>query len=446
MQLAECKDLDRAIQLAGKESGLHSSTAEEHIIAGILSTPSVISEAVGRLEPEHFHIKAYQVIFRAMLDCFNALVTPDVPSVLRALQESGGIDALKPLGGPMHLNELTLSVPLCQPEQVRYWSRIIRDYACRRSAIEIGQEIIEDAANTKNQNYLLQGENLLFLLSQTYQEGQTETLEPLDEAVRRFNTRKEAVNNISGLSTGLKRLDIMTGGFQAHQLITLSARPGGGKTALAANIATHTALEEGKPVLYFTLEMSSEELMDRVIRSRMSGTYDTSQYSRSAESIRPHSHRFMLREKSNQPLTSIQSEILKAKKQRPDLGLIVIDHLGLIPSEPGGRFQSKAYEIQEITRRLKAIAKTIKVPILLLAQMNRAIEARADRKPMLSDLRDSGSIEMDSDIVMFIDIERDEDARASGHATLTIAKHRNGELGEIPLHFRAALTSFQEKR
>lgn len=424
----------------------HSLDFEIGVLSGILHYPELMSQAVGILQPEHFYNPVHQKIFIGMLDCF-AKQAPIEPGTISAeMAVSGELDRQTI---QRYMLDLLLSgsmkASVIDAYSLKYWTKKLVDLARRRELITVCHDLRESAVDTTDSTYMEQAENLVFLLSQAYPDAEEPTSAGyVDEAMSTLQQELSAPNGLTGLSTGFYALDKATHGFQPYQLITLSARPGGGKSAFALNVASHVVLKERKPVLYISLEMTSAELMKRLIKARAGTDMNFNRLNEAAQFLRPYQKDFMLEDAAGQTLAAIQSKILKAKKQRPELGLIVVDHIGLIASDPKARAQNRAYEIQAVTSRLKTLAKTVQTPILQLAQMNRQVDVRQDKKPVLSDLRDSGSIEMDSDIVLFTHIERDEDRKATGEATLTVAKQRDGVQMDIPLSFTPHLTLFRD--
>lgn len=424
-----------------------STDAEQAVLSGILNHPELMNHAVGVLQPEHFYRTAHQEIFSAMLACFEQGAPIEPVAVTDALKVA---DALEAAGGNSYVWDLCLgsnpNALVINSDSLIYWAKLLIDLARRRELIITCNDIQESARDRSHKAYLEEAESLLFLLSDTYPEVGEAQADPLDEAIASLEREINTPSGVTGLSTGFPTLDKSTHGFQPYQLITVSARPGGGKSAFAMNVASHVVMEERKPVLYISLEMMASELVKRVLKAISGTDVNLSRLKQSAQDLRPYMKDFILRDAAGQTFAAIQSQILKAKKARPDLGLIVIDHLGLIASDPKAKQQNRAYELGIITGKLKTLAKAIQTPILQLAQMNRAVENRQDKKPQLSDLRDSGSIEMDSDLVLFTDIERDEKRKPTGNATLTIAKQRDGVQVEIPLVFVPHLTRFKEAR
>ncbi|WP_373531764.1 replicative DNA helicase [Vampirovibrio sp.] len=428
------------------ESLPHSVAVEQGVLCGLLQYPALFPQVVSLLQPEHFYSNAHQAIFRAMLNCFEQQVPLEPIALTHALEVSGS-SAMA--GGSAYLYDLLLGsnpdVQVLNDASLKHWSKLLIDLARRREVILACQDIAESATNRGEATYLEEAENLLYLISETFPTDTMEASDPVEEAIKQLEEEASSPNGVTGLSTGFPTLDNSTHGFQPWQLITVSARPGGGKSAFALNLACHVVLQERKSVLYISLEMTASELMKRAIKAKAGNPNNLDALKLAAMAWKPFQKDLMIEDAAGQTLAVIQSKILKAKKRRPDLALVVVDHIGLIASELNGKQQNRAYEIQAITSRLKTLAKTIQTPILQLAQMNRAVDARQDKKPMLSDLRDSGGIEMDSDIVLFTSIERFEDRRPSGVASLTIAKQRDGVQMEIPLLFVPHLTRFRER-
>jgi len=424
----------------------HNFDAENALLAGILSKPALIAQTVGLLRPEHFYSPSAGHAYSGMIACFESQVSIDPISLNDMLKQMGKLEAV---GGAAYVFDLMLdsdpSVQVLDEGTLRYWMKRLIDLAQRRETIKTCELIQKSAHDISDKTYLQDAENLLFTLAESFPNQTSTSINPIDEAVLQLEAEASSPNGVTGLRTGFPTLDRITHGLQPWQLITVSARPGGGKSAFALNVACHVVMEEKKAVLYISLEMTAAELMKRAIKAKAGNPAALDALKAAAMAWQPYQPDLMIEDAAGQTLSAIQASILKAKKQRPDLALVVVDHIGLIMPEAKSKNQNRAYEIQEITSRLKTLAKTIQVPILQLAQMNRAVEGRQDKKPMLSDLRDSGSIEMDSDIVLFTNIERYEDRSPSGNASITIAKQRDGVQMEIPLLFVPHLTLFKEK-
>jgi len=378
----------------------HSRDAEQAALSAILQNPDLLQQVIGILQPEHFYTQAHGHIYKAMADCFERQAPIEPVAVEDALRRHGSLDAA---GGSGYVWELLIgsnpNVSIIDSKSLLYWVNIIVDDAKRRELINSCHDMIESAHDRNQKTYLEQAENLLFWVNEAFPDiSKPSNPDVIGSAMASLMKELQAPGGVTGLSTGFSSLDRITHGFQPFQLITVSARPGGGKSAFALNVAVHVVLQEKKPVLYISLEMTSDELMKRVIKQVADSDTDVTKFKQAEQKLMAYEKDFIFDDAAGQTLAAIQSKILKAKKARPDLGLIVVDHIGLIASDPkAGKNQNRAYEIQQITSRFKVLAKTLGVPILQLAQMNRAIEGRKDDRPMLSDLRESGSIEMDSD-------------------------------------------------
>ncbi len=427
----------------------HSDQAEQAVLCACLQKPWIIHQAATLLKPEHFYRGCHQLIFAAMSElCREGLGQESfIVAVPDLLKNQGKLDDA---GGVSYILDLATSLPdgvWITPESFRYWSKILTDSAQRRGLINLGYGLTELAHDKEQKDYIEQAQTELMALQEAFSLGEsTSTGSMMDQALANIETQMNTPEGVTGLSTGLRSLDRVTHGFQPGQLISLGARPGGGKSALGMNIACHIATQEQKPILYFSLEMSGAELMQRNLYALAESNSSLSLLRDAREKMKASENLFIIEDRADLTLTAIQSLIQRTKATRPELGLIVIDHLALIASETDShrRFQNRAYELGHMTRTLKMLAKSLKVPILLLCQLNREIENRQNKKPQLSDLRDTGSIEQDSDLVLFAYIDRDENRQPTGKAILSVAKQRNGVLGELPLMFIPHLTRFKE--
>ncbi len=439
-------DLDDSLLLDEVLTTPRNIDAEQGVLCGILNQPELIASAIGLLKPEHFYTTAHAEIYRAMADCFERQAPIDPVTLGEALRVAG---KLEQVGGASYLYELLIganpNAQVMNDYSLRYYGRMLIDLSVRRNAIHAGHQLVESAQDISNAAYLSEAENLLFVLAESQTDQRQQSVDHLAQALAQIEEMATACNGVTGLSTGFPTLDATTHGFQPWQLITVSARPGGGKSAFALNVAMHVLTQERRPVLYISLEMTGAELMRRLINAVAGSDTDLEKQRKATAHLHQYEANMLIEDAGGQTLAAIQSRILRAKKQRPDLALIIVDHIGLIASEPKSRQQNRAYEIQEITGRLKMLAKTVQVPVMELAQMNRGIEGRQEKKPMLSDLRDSGSIEMDSDIVLFTNIDRHDDRRPSGTASISIAKQRDGVQMDIPMLFVPHLTRFKER-
>lgn len=429
--------------LAPGEMPPYSSDAEMAVLGGILQDAQAMAQVAPLLTAADFYHEHHRVVYDACLTLFKSGEPVDVVWVSERLADDR---RLWDVGGRSYVMQLGAGLPgsvgLVTARTVVWWARLVRDMAQRRALWEAAHAMIETTHDKAIKDPLGQATASLLDIARRFElTGASPSMaDAINEALESLISRQ---TGLVGLSSGLPTLDRMTGGFQSGQLITLGARPGNGKTSLALNIAHH-AVGQGLPVLFFSLEMQARELMGRVLRTTAQSSCDPAKLRAAAQAVQQSARLWHIDDTPSLTLAAIQARTMKAFAQPAPPTLVVVDHLGLIASEPGKRAQNRAYELGDMTASLKAMAKTINAPILLLCQLNRAIEARQDRKPQLSDLRDSGSIEQDSDIVLFTDIVRGEDRKPTGEATLSIAKQRDGALGDIPLSFAAHLTRFRE--
>lgn len=418
----------------------HNTQAEQAILCAILKWPDSISRIINLIKPDFFYHETHKAIYEACLLCYKTQVPIEPVAVVSNLDDLG---LLFTAGGASYVNDLFINSPSdisFRPESLEHWAKLIADCAQRAEVIKTFYQLASMSQDKTEKAFLEKAQSQLMTIAQSFsQETSGSTDKMIDDAMALIEGKLIAPNGLTGLSTGFKALDAKTHGFQNGNLIILGARPSTGKTTLALNIAAHAVLQEKKPVLFFSLEMSGQELLEDVIKLVAGSTCNLGKLKQAVETVKAHQNLLHIKDKPDISLMDIQGITQKTQALCPDLGLVIIDHLGLVKPEEAKRFQNRAYELEEISWGLKAMAKTLKLPVLLLCQLNRAIETRQDKKPMLSDLRDSGAIEQNADIVMFLSGEREEPKRL-----LTIAKHRNGPLGEIPLSFHGAMAQFKE--
>lgn len=433
-------------ELTPGEMPPYSTDAEQAVLCAVLQDADAMAEAAPLLKPDYFFHEHHRIIYSACLELFKAGERVDILIVSEMLKDDS---RLWDVGGRSYLMDLASGFPastgFVTSNSVRYWAKRVKDMAQRRAVWQAGYELIETASDTRKPDYMETATASLMAIAQEYDpETETTANTALDEAFQRLYERATNPLGVVGLPTGIRSLDKMTGGFQPGQLITLGARPGNGKTSLALNICDHVIRQTGRPVLFFSLEMMAAELLARVVKTAAGSSSDLHKLAAARDELRPMAPLWQIEDAGGLSFPAIQARALRQYAKRPETALIVVDHLGLIVSEDSKRFQNRAYELGVMTAGLKTLAKTLKTPILLLCQLNRAIESRQDRKPQLSDLRDSGSIEQDSDIVLFLEIERDKDRKPTSKATLSLAKQRDNPQCEIPLTFIPFLTKFME--
>ena len=420
--------------------------AEEAVLGAILVNPETLAKVSDTLLPKSFYKPAHRYIYEAMLQLFNNNDNIDIVSVSDVLNYSGKLESV---GGRAYIN-------------IAYYAKIIQEKAVKRALINAGSEIVSKGYDLEpSDRSLEQAEKLIFDIGSSKATADLKHVKDLvldtwDNIEYRFNHKDE----LSGLRTDFTELDNMMSGLHRSDLIILAARPAMGKTAFALNIAQNVAIKEQVPVCIFSLEMSASQLVQRMLCSYAevdaqrlkTGNMLQQDLDKLAMAMNDFSQApIYIDDTSGCTLTDIRTKCRRLKTQQKDLGLIVIDYLQLM--EGGGK-DDRLQQISAISRGLKILAKELDVPIITLSQLSRAVEGRNDKRPMLSDLRESGSIEQDADIVMFIyredyynkgESEEEENVKASskGLSEIIIAKHRNGPVGTVKLLFQGNITKFK---
>lgn len=426
----------------------HSREAEESVIGSILSNPDSMAQAAEIIKAEDFYYTQNRLIYSAAMELFNENIPIDFVTVSDRLNQH---DQLDTIGGSEYLTTLAMNVPTTQ--HVEYYSKIIKEKAQLRHLITAGKKIcnISYSENDEASKILEQAEQLIFDVSS---KNEKKDIVPIKDVL--METYEILVENsknkgkIDGLNTGFRELNFRTGGLHGGELILIAGRPGMGKSSFAVNIAEHVAFSENKTVAIFNLEMPRTQIVNRILCSQ---AYLDSQKIKTGD-FEPEdwlSIGKVLNKLHNSPMyiddtSSITVSEIRAKcrrlKQTKDLSLIVIDYLQLMQS--GQRVESRQVEIAQISRSLKILAKELNIPVIALSQLSRASETRKDNRPMLSDLRESGAIEQDADVVMFLyrDEYYNKESEKKGIAECIIAKQRNGETGTFELGWKGAQTKF----
>ena len=435
--------------------------AEEAVLGAILVNPTCLTKISDKLRASDFYKPAHRDIYEAMIFLYDRNENIDIISISDVLNYSGKLESV---GGRAYINDLIEST--ITTANVAYYAKIIQEKAVKRSLITAGSEIVNSGYDLEPSEISLdQAEKLIFEIGSN---KTTTELKPMKDLVLdtweaieyRYNHRDE----LSGLRTGFTGLDNLLNGLHKTDLIILAARPAMGKTAFALNLAQNVALIEKVPVCIFSLEMGATQLTQRMLCSQAevdaqrmtTGNMQAKDLEKITEAMNEFSQSSIyIDDTSGCTLTDIRTKCRRLKSQKKDLGLIVIDYLQLM--EGSGK-EDRQQQISSISRGLKILAKELNVPIIALSQLSRAVENRQDKRPMLADLRESGSIEQDADIVMFIyredyyakgDAEDDdEEAKAKsviskGTSKVIIAKHRNGPLGDVELLFQGNITKFK---
>ncbi len=432
--------------------------AEEAILGAVLVSPACMNRIVEHITPESFYKPAHRYVYEAMLQLYNSGEDKiDIVSVSDTLNIN---QKLELVGGRAFINDL--SYKTITTANVEYYAKIVQEKAIKRSLINAGSEIVASGYDLNPIEESLEvAEKLIFNIAS---QKASQALAPIkDIAYDTYAEIEERYNQkgtLTGIPTGFYDLDSCTNGLQKSDLIILAARPAMGKTAFALNIAQNVALRAEKPVAIFSLEMSKEQLVQRLLCSEAevdtqrlkTGNMQAKDWEKLAIATNNISEApIYIDDTAGCTITDLRAKCRRLAMAEKNLGLIVIDYLQLI--EGTGR-EDRMQQISGISRGLKILAKELDIPIIALSQLSRAVESRTDKRPMLSDLRESGSIEQDADIVMFIyrdeyyksmndEEEMAEKAANKGEAEIIIAKHRNGPVGTVKLLFQNNITKFK---
>ena len=432
--------------------------AEEAILGAILVNPSCLSKVSDSLTSSCFYKPAHRNIYDAMMQLFNNNDNIDIVSVSDVLSYNGTLEAS---GGRAYINDLAENT--VTTSNVAYYAKIIKEKAVKRALISAGSEIVSKGYDLEpSEASIEQAEKLIYEISSNKTTSDLKPVRDLvldawDKIEYRYNHKDE----LAGLRTGFDALDTLLNGLNKSDLIILAARPAMGKTALALNIAQNVAIKEQVPICIFSLEMSAIQLTQRMLCSYAevdaqrlkTGNMQQKDLDKLAMAMNEFgAAKIYIDDTAGATLTDIRTKCRRLKSQEKDLGLVVIDYLQLMESSSS---DDRLQQISAISRGLKILAKELDVPVIALSQLSRAVESRNDKRPMLSDLRESGSIEQDADIVMFIyradyyakaeESEEAESIKASskGLSEIIIAKHRNGPVDTIKLLFQSNITKFK---
>ena len=433
---------------------------EEAVIGAMLIDEKGVNEVIDILSPDIFYKKSHQLIFESIQRLFRESEPIDLLTVSADLKKNKNFEII---GGDFYL--INLSQKVSSSAHIEYHSRIIQQKFIQRKLISISNEIIQKSYNESTDvlDLLDEAESKLYDIAQNNIKGSSETAQNL---VIQAKNRIEEIGNregsLSGISTGFEKLDRLTSGWQPSDLIIVAARPGMGKTALALSMARNISVQKKIPVAFFSLEMSSVQLITRLISAETGLSSDKLRTGKLAD------HEWQqlnvkVSDLESAPLYIDDSAALtifelRAKARRlasaHDIKLIVIDYLQLMNLGSSNKAGNREQEISTISRNLKALAKELNIPVIALSQLSRAVETRGGTKrPILSDLRESGAIEQDADIVSFLYrpeyygiTEWDDDMKtpSEGQGEFIVAKHRNGALDSIKLKFIANLGKFED--
>ncbi len=439
------------LAVAGSKFLPHSTDAEKAVLGAVIRDSDCLTMIEGMLEPKHFFVDSHRKIYEACLALSAQGDSVDIVTVAEMLRQQGSSsDEL----GPAYIIELTEASPVTQ--NIEYYARIVRNYFYRRSIISSCQDVIDRAKTFEGSidGFIESVEKEFLAISSEYdRKGLVQADVVIESTIEELQRRLESDGSLSGVPSGFDDLDKLTGGLQSSDLMILAARPGMGKTALVLNIATNAAFA-GRSVAIFTLEMSKEQLMSRVLSSvsrvdssrLRKGDLSEEEQDRLMEGARRLYECKSLLGIDETPAISLMELRSRCRRYHKENGLdlIIIDYLQLMTAS-STRSESREREISEISMGLKGLAKELNVPVIALAQLNRGPDARPDKRPKLSDLRESGSMEQDADMILFV--YRDEyynpNSESAGIAEVLVAKNRHGATTTIKLAYQPSFVSFQ---
>lgn len=427
----------------------NSIEAERAVLGAILLNNEVLSHTLELITPEDFYRTGHSILYKAMIRLENRGIPPDIVTVVDELRAGNDLDKV---GGASYISSLTSEVP--SVAHARHYATIIRKLSTLRGLINAANDIAAEGygAGQDVEEFLDKAEKEIFsATSRQIEKTATSLHDLLREA---FNTIEELYNKkemITGVPSGFLELDNLTAGFQPSDLIIVAGRPGMGKTSFVLNIAQHAAVKGNVGVAFFSLEMSKEQLVMRLLCSE--AMVDAQRLRRG--NLRDSDWPKLTRAAgvlSEAPIyiddtPAITTLEIRAKARRlfaeHRIGMLVVDYLQLMRAS--GSYDVREQEISEISRSLKALAKELRIPIIALSQLNRGVEGRSDKRPMISDLRESGAIEQDADVVLFIyrDEVYDKESKDKGEAEIIIGKQRQGPLGMAKLAFLGQHTKFE---
>jgi replicative DNA helicase len=432
--------------------------AEQSVVGAMLLEKEAIIRVMEILRPDDFYHDAHRIIFQAITDLFNRAEPVDLITLTEQLRQGGNLETV---GGVTYVTALANSVPTAA--NVEHYAKIVEEKAILRKLIRAATEIVTTCYNSKEdvESIIDQAEQQIFKISQhRTSEGFSQIKNVLMETFEKIEYLYSHKGGVTGVASGFSELDKVTSGFQPSDLIIVAARPSMGKTAFCLDIARNAAINGKKPVAIFSLEMSKDQLAQRMLcaEARVEGQRLRTGFLTENDWPRL---TYALGRLSEAPIfiddtagISIMEMRAKARRIKAEhgLGLMIIDYLQLMQSS--NRIESRQQEISEISRSLKGLARELQVPVIALSQLSRAVESRQDKKPMLSDLRESGAIEQDADVVIFIyrdeyyNALKEEDLVSGkkednrGKADIIIAKQRNGPVGSIELGFQKDFARF----
>ncbi len=430
----------------------HDLAAEQSVLGAVFIAPDTIISLADELTPDDFYKPANKIVFKTMLSLLEKGEPIDATTMVSALTNQGQI---KEIGGINYVVELVNSTPTSK--NVEHYAKLVKEKSTLRRVIADLSESLSSAyqGDVSIGDIIAKTEkSLLDISNQNAGTGFRNVADILDTHMQIVETRSQTDGFVTGLSTGFVGLDKITTGLHEGNLIILAARPAMGKTALALNIAKHVATMERKPAVTFSLEMGAEELIERMLASEgmvpayhlKTGNLSTDEWKRLVQAQNNlYNAPIFVDDTAGIRISEIRSNARKLAQEMGGLGVIIIDYLQLIT---GAKGENRQQIVSEISRELKILAKDLKVPVIALSQLSRAVEQRQDKRPMLADLRESGSIEQDADIVAFLyrdayyQKEQADSQEANNVTELILEKNRHGSLGTVKLYFHKEYTKF----
>lgn len=430
----------------------HDLVAEQSVLGAVFISPDTMTSLADELTPDDFYKPANKIVFKTMLSLVEKGEPIDATTMISALTNQGDISTI---GGINYVVELVNSTPTSK--NVEHYAKLVKEKSTLRRVIAD----LSDSLSSAYQGDVSIGEiiaktekSLLDISNQNAGTGFRNVADILDTHMQIVETRSQTDGFVTGLSTGFVGLDKITTGLHEGNLIILAARPAMGKTALALNVAKYVATKERKPAVIFSLEMGAEELIERMLASEgmvpayhlKTGNLSTDEWKRLVQAQNNlYDAPIYVDDTAGIRISEIRSNARKLAQETGGLGVIIIDYLQLITGSKG---ENRQQIVSDISRELKILAKDLKVPVIALSQLSRAVEQRQDKRPMLADLRESGSIEQDADIVAFLYREayyqkEQADSQESNNVTeLILEKNRHGSLGTVKLYFHKEYTKF----
>lgn len=425
--------------------------AEQSVLGGMLLSKDAIADVVEVLKSQDFYRPAHETVYDAVLDLYGRGEPADAVTVANELSKRGD---LARIGGAPYLHTLIASVPTAA--NAGYYARIVRDQAVLRRLVEAGTRIVQlgyaaDGGDVDDLVNSAQAEVYAVTERRTSEDYRV-IAEIMDETVAEIENNGNRGDGLIGVPTGFRDLDALTNGLHGGQMIIIAARPAIGKSTLALDICRSASVKHGHASVIFSLEMGRTELTMRLMSAEAGielqrlrkGRLDQRDWDRIAGTMSKLSDApLFIDDSPNMSLMEIRAKCRRLK-QRHALSLVVVDYLQLMSS--GRKVESRQQEVSEFSRALKLLAKELDVPVIAVAQLNRGPEARNDKKPMMSDLRESGSLEQDADVVMLLHREDayDRDSSRAGEADIIVAKHRNGPTDTITVAFQGHLSRFAD--